>query len=345
MMINEPKQPRRLSFATLALLVLTLAGVGAVGYMAIEGWDFLDSIYMVVITLATVGFREVHPLSPAGMVFTMLLIIFGLFVLYYVVRLLGEYVLENKLEEALNNRKMERTLKQLSGHYIICGFGRVGRQVAYELMQEGGGLVIIEKNPALAEEAKVLGYPVIVGDSTEEDILKHAGILNAKTLVVALGSDSDSVLTIVTAKSLNNDLFIVARANGQHAASKLVKIGANRVVSPHQIGGFRMANFAVNPATADFLDDVQDLSNREIQISDVLVGNSSPVAGYSIAARLNNRNIGVTVLAIHKPDGNAIINPVGDTLIEAGDRLILLGTKDKLTPVIDMIGARERSRE
>lgn len=322
------------------LLVGTLVGIGVVGYMVIEGWNFLDALYMVVITLATVGFKEVHDLSPAGIIFTILLIIFGLLILYQVVRVVGEYMLENKLEEVLSLRHMEKNLKQLSGHHIICGFGRVGRQVAEELTLEGAPIVIIEKRPELAEEAKALGYLTIVGDSTEEPTLEHAGIANAKALVVALGRDSEAVLTIITAKSLNNDVFVVARANGDSAPSKLMKVGANRVVSPHQIGAFRMANFAINPTTADFLDDIQDLSNREIQISDVLVGNMSPVAGHPISAKLSNRNIGVTVLAIHKPDGNAIINPVGDTLIEAGDRLILLGTKDKLVPAMELIGSR-----
>lgn len=318
------------SIGGLILLALTVAGVGVLGYMAIEGWNFLDSLYMVVITLATVGFREIHPLSHAGVIFTILLIIFGLLVFYQIVRMLGEYMLENKLEEVLNNRTMERNLSRISGHHIVCGYGRVGHQIVEELIGEGAEVVIIEKNPVLAEEARMAGLLVIQGDCSEEEILKHAGILSAKSLVVALGSDSETVLTIVTAKSLNNDLFVVARANGEKTASKLLKIGANRVVSPHQIGGFRMASFAINPAAADFLDDVQDLSNREIQISDVVVPRDSQVAGHPISAKLSNRNIGVTVLAIHKPDGNAIINPVGDTLIGAGDRLILLGTKEKI---------------
>lgn len=337
---NPPKADHRPSLGTLMLLVGTLAGIGVVGYMVIEGWNFLDALYMVVITLATVGFKEVHALSPAGVIFTILLIIFGIVILYQVVRVVGEYMLENKLEEALNQKHMEKNLKQLAGHHIVCGFGRVGKQVADELALEGAAFVVIEKRPELAEEAKALGYLTIIGDSTEETTLEHAGIANAKALVVALGRDSEAVLTIITAKSLNNDVFVVARANGDSAPSKLMKVGANRVVSPHQIGAFRMANFAINPTTADFLDDIQDLSNREIQISDVLVGNMSPVAGHPISVKLSNRNIGVTVLAIHKPDGNAIINPVGDTLIEAGDRLILLGTKDKLVPAMELIGSR-----
>lgn len=334
------KQETKINFFTLTLLIVTLCGIGTVGYMVIEGWNFLDALYMVVITLATVGFKEVHALSPAGTIFTILLIVFGIFVLYQVLRVIGEYMLENKLEDILTNRSMERTLKTISGHYIICGYGRVGKQITQELMHETDSrFVVVERRPELIEEAKANGLLVINGDSTEEETLKRANIGSAKAFIVALGNDSDTVLTIVTAKSLNNDLFIVARANGDNTANKLLRIGANRVVSPHQIGGFRMANFAINPTTADFLDDIQDLSNKEIQISDVLVSNQSPVAGFAISEKLSNRNIGITILAIHRPGGDAIINPVGDAMVEAGDRLILLGTKDKVANAMSLITA------
>ncbi|RLC37312.1 potassium channel protein [candidate division Kazan bacterium] len=328
---------RKVNLAGLAVLILVMVSVGTLGFMLIEGWNFLDAFYMVVITLATVGFREVHELSPSGTIFTILLIVFGLVTLYYVLRLLGEYVIEDKLEENLESRKLEKTLKNLSDHYIIAGFGRVGRQIALELAKEGVSFVVIEKNLESFERCKRAGYLCLMGDSTEEETLKRAGTMDAKTIIVALGRDSDAVLTIITAKSLNNDIFIVARANQGSSPAKLSKIGANRVVLPHQIGAFRMANFALNPTVADFLDDVQDLANSEVEIDDVIVAESSVVAGHSIADRLSNRTYGATVLAIHKPDGNAIINPVGDAIIEAGDRLILLGTKSKLARVVQIL--------
>ncbi len=337
------EKDKRVSFWGLLLLATTLVAVGTLGYMFIEGWNALDSIYMVVITLATVGFREVHALSPAGTVFTIFLIIFGLITLYYVIRTLGEYMLENKLEENLNLKRMERTLKQLTGHYIVCGFGRVGRQVVRELTKDVIQFVIIEKDIEAFERCKEEGHLCILGDASDERILKQAGVMNAKGLIVCLGKDSDTVMAIVTAKSLNHNLFVVARANQQNTASKLLQVGANRVVSPHEIGAFRMVNFALNPEVADFLDDVQDLSNKEIEIDDVIVANTSPVAGHSIAERLSNRNYGVSVLAIHKPDGNAIINPTGDAVIGGGDRLILLGTRDKLANVLKMLGGKPRS--
>lgn len=339
------EQEKRVGFGGLLLLVITLVVVGTLGYMFIEGWSLLDSVYMVVITLATVGFKEVHTLSPAGMVFTILLIIFGLITLYYVIRTLGEYVLENKLEESLKSKRMERTLKHLAGHYVVCGFGRVGRQVARELTKDKdvGQFVVIEKNPDSLERCKEEGYLCVSGDATDEHTLRQAELVGAKGLIVCLGQDSDTIMTIVTAKSLNHNLFVVARANQQSAASKLLQVGANRVVSPHEIGAFRMVNFALNPEVADFLDDVQDLSNKEVEIDDVIVANTSSVAGNTIASKLSNRTYGVSVLAIHKPDGNAIINPTGDAVINGGDRLILLGTKDKLATVLKLLGARSRS--
>ncbi len=345
-MYMEEKE-KRVGLWGILFLVATLAIIGTLGYMFIEGWSLLDSVYMMVITLATVGYREVHELSPAGMIFTILLIIFGLITLYYVIRTLGEYVLENKLEENLKSKRMEHTLKHLTGHYIVCGFGRVGKQVARELTKEEGPgssqFVIIEKSPEGIERCKAEGYLCILGDATEERVLRQAEIANAKGLIVCLGQDSDAIMAIVTAKSLNHNLFVVARANQQSSASKLLQVGANRVVSPHEIGAFRMVNFALNPEVADFLDDVQDLSNKEVEIDDVIVANTSSVAGHTIGSKLSNRTYGVSVLAIHKPDGNAIINPTGDAVINGGDRLILLGTKDKLTAVLKLLGAKPRS--
>ena len=329
--------------AGLILLVLMLVTVGTLGYMMIEGWDFLTSLYSVVTILSTVGFTRLQSLTPAGTIFTIVLIVFGLITIYYIVRVLGEYILENKLEETLKYKKMEKILRNLSGHHIVCGFGRVGQQVVQEFIHDKADFVVIESNPKLIEACDRVGYACISGDATDEETLKKAGIANAKGLIVCLGTDSDTVMTVVTARSMNKDLFIVARANGETTASKLLKIGANRVVSPHHIGGFRMASFALNPTVADFIDDIQDLSNTEVRIDDIIVSANSPVSGHTIADRLSNRTYGVTVLAIHKQDGEAIINPTGDVLIEAGDRLILLGTKDKLDSMLKLLGTHTRN--
>lgn len=335
--MENPKP--KISLVPLTFLIVSLLMIGTLGYMWIEGWGFLEALYMVIITVATVGFREVHPLSPAGMVFTMVLIVFGILTISYIVRLFSEYILELKLEERFNNR-MTNSIKHLQDHQVICGYGRVGQEVARELSAEEVPFVVIEKDPTLVVSCTADGYLCVEGDASDEEILQAAGILHAKGFISCLGDDSATVLAIITAKGLNTDLFIVARANNDINANKLMKIGANRVVSPHQIGGFRMAGFALNPTVADFLDDVQDLSNQEVQINDIIISNNSPMAGHTIADKLSNRTYGVTVLAIHKPNGEAIINPIGDTHMEAGDRLILLGTRERLSDVLKLLGTK-----
>ncbi len=340
--MKDEKTKKKANLLGPLILVFVLATIGTVGYMIIEGWNLLDAFYMVVITLATVGFKEVHNLSPAGIVFTILLIIFGITTLYYIIKVVGEYILENKLEEALKYKKMEKTLRNLSGHYIICGFGRVGQQVVRELTQEHASFVIIERDSTVGEVCERMNYPHLIGDATDEKTLKNAGILDAKGMIICLGEDSDAVMTVVTARTMNKDLFIVARANAESTANKLLKIGANRVVSPHHIGGFRMASFALSPTVADFIDDIQDLSNHEVRVDEVIIPAHSPVAGHTIAEKLSNRNYGTTVLAIHRQDGEVIINPTGDVPVNAGDRLILLGTQEKLEAVISLLGANTR---
>lgn len=337
---RQPEEKNQINPWGLLLMIFTLVAIGTMGYMFIQGWNFLDSLYMVVITLATVGFKEVHTLSPAGIIFTILLIVFGVVTLYYVLRMLSEYVLESKLEERFKTNRMEKIIKNMSGHIIVCGYGRVGAQVVSELDKEDTPFVIIEQDETLAEKCENTGHMCLRGDATSEDVLKQAGAMNAKGIVICLGRDSDTVMTIITAKAMNNNIFVVARANQSSVASKLSQIGADRVVSPHQIGGFRMASFALNPEVADFIDNIQDLGNSEIQINDIMVSADSPIAGHTIAQKLSNKVYGATVLAINKPDGKAIINPIGDTLVEAGDRLILIGTKEKLAEVLKLLGTK-----
>ncbi|OGB74073.1 hypothetical protein A2V68_02485 [candidate division Kazan bacterium RBG_13_50_9] len=320
-------------FWALGFLVLGLLLVGTAGYMVIEGWGLLDAVYMVVITLATVGYREVHPLSPAGMIFTILLIVFGIVTLYYVVRVFGEYILASRFDEDFKNRQMHNKIQNLKDHHIVCGFGRVGEKVVEELIKEGAPFVIIESDPDLAAECQAKGWLCLAGDATNENTLLEAGLMNAQGLIATLGRDSDNVLTVITAKTLNSGLFIVARANTDGAIAKLLRVGANRAVSPYQIGAFRMATFALRPGVADFVDNVLDLGKSEVQIADVTVGSNSPLVGGPVDRYLSNRKSGVSVLVVNRSDGHAIINPAGDTDIQPGDRLILMGNRNNLSEV------------
>jgi len=315
----------------LAFLVVGLLVTGTLGYMIIERWSFLESLYMVVITLATVGYREIYPLSPIGMVFTMFLIVFGIVTLYYVVRAFSEHILEGRFDANYKAKKMRNEIQNLKNHYIVCGFGRVGEKVATELSKDGVSFVIVDSDPAAINSCNDRGYLCLIGDATSEETLLAAGLMNAKGIITALGKDSDNMLAVITSRTLRSDLFIIARANGDSAADKLIRVGANRAVSPYQISAFRMATFALRPNIADFVDNILDLEKSEIQISDMTVGSRSVLAGQPLERYLANRKSGISVLLIHRGDGHVIINPLGNTEIEAGDRLIVMGTRQNLS--------------
>lgn len=335
--MEKPRQINRQHFVTLLLMVAGLVVIGVSGYMIIEGWSLLDAIYMVVITLATVGYKEVHAMSPAGTIFTILLIVFGVVTLYYVVRVMGEYLLANRLDEKHKIKQIKVQIQNLMNHYIVCGYGRVGMKIANELVKENVPLVIVESDPAIVEQCRAKGMLCVVGDATAEATLLEAGLMNAKGLIAALGRDSDNILTVITARTLNSNVFIVSKANHDEAVDKLLRVGANRAVSPYQISAFRMATFAMHPGVADFVDNVFDLKNSEIQITDMTVGSASQLVGHPIETYLANRKSGVSVLVINRQDGHAIINPLGDAVIQVGDRLILMGIRANLETVEKLI--------
>jgi len=337
--MNDEKDITKTHFMTLLGLVLSLLIIGSGGYMIIEKWSLLDSIYMVVITLATVGYKEVHALSPAGTIFTILLIVFGVFTLYYVIRVFGEYVLASRFDEEFKNRQMNTKIQNLKGHYIVCGLGRVGEKVVEELAKENVEFVLIEADSKVAEDYRSKGYFCLVGDATDEEILLQAGIMNAKGLISALGRDSDNILVVITAKTLNSNLFIVSRANTDTTVSKLLRVGANRAISPYQISAFRMATFALHPGVADFVDNILDLENSEVEISDMTVSSNSILIGQPLEKYLANRKSGVSVLIINRADGRSIINPLANTEIKSGDRLILMGTRNNLMEVDKLINS------
>jgi len=326
--MKKPEDINKIHFGTLIILVVGVLVIGSAGYMIIEGWGVLDALYMVVITLATVGYKEVHTLSPAGTIFTMLLIVFGVFTLYYVIRVFSEYILASKFDEDFKNKQMNSKIQSLKDHYIVCGLGRVGEKVVDELSKENVDFVIIEADPDTVEACREKGYLSLAGDATDEEVLLQAGVMNAKGLISALGRDSDNILTVITARTLNSNLFIVARANTDTAVSKLLRVGANRAISPYQISAFRMATFVMHPGVADFVDNMLDLKNTEVEISDMTVGSNSSLVGQPIEKYLANRKSGVSVLVINRADGKSIISPLNNTEVKSGDRLILMGTRN-----------------
>ncbi len=315
----------------IVLLLISIITFGVAGLMIIEGWTFIDALYMTIITMSTVGYREVHPLSTAGTVFVITLIIMGVGSFLYIITSTAEYVVAGHLFGALGRRKMKKEIDSLKNHYIICGFGRVGQQVAAELKREGVPFVIIDSNPGSVERCAAEGYLYIQGDASNDEVLKEAGIERIKGLVTATDSDADNVYITLSAKNLRNDIFVVARANIESSEQKLLKAGADRVISPYSIGGRRLASLLLRPTVVEFLDVVMHSTEIELIMEEVVVHKNSPFVGATMADARNRCMTGANILAIKKKGENRMIaNPSPEVVIESGDRLVVFGTREQL---------------
>lgn len=317
-------------FRLMLLVLVVIFGIGTVGYMLIEDWQFLDALYMTAITLATVGFREVHALSPQGRIFTVLLIIFGVGGVAYTIGTLAQLLVEGELREFLGRRKMEKQLRKIKDHYIVCGYGRVGRQVCKEFRQRGVPFVVVEKDPALAEEFTCEGVIYLLGDSTEDHTLIEAGIEQAKGLVLTIASEADNVFVALTARQLNPNLFITARADSPSAERKIYRAGANKVVSPYIIGGNRMAIATLQPYVGDFLRLGELDKDTGFTIEEIQVDPGSPIAGKTLKDSALREETGFNLIGIKKASQKVVFNPPPDTMIHPGDILIIFGESRKL---------------
>jgi len=316
------------------LLVIVLV-VGTVGYL-ILGFGMVDALYQTVTTVATVGFREVQPLSTAGKFFTMVLILFGVGATLYAFSVLIETLLEGRLLDLLGRRRMEKTISNLADHVIICGWGRVGRSIAAEVAETGRPFVVIDHDEdRLADTTQ----PTVFGDATEDDVLVAAGIERASALVAAVDADAANSFITLSARALRPDLFIVTRARSLDSEEKLRRAGADRVVNPQNIGGARMAAFVLRPHVAEFLDVVMHERNLEFRLEELPIVARSPIAGETLRdAHLRDRT-GALVLALRDPSGTFLTNPSPDTRIEAGHVLIAIGTGEELKALGDLVNA------
>jgi voltage-gated potassium channel len=324
---------RRKVFAAATVALAGITAVGVAGYMAISGMGFSDALYMTVITLTTVGYREVVPLDTAGQYFTMALLIGGLGIVFYSAALLARELLEGELQRVFGRRRMQRQIAQLRDHIIVCGFGRMGRIVCKELAAKPAQFVIVDRDPEAVRHAEGEEYPCLEGDATEDDVLTAAGIGHAKGLVAALSNDADNVYAVLTARELNPHLVIVARAEDDRSERKLLHAGATRVVSPYVIGGHRMAHALLRPAVLDVLDLATHHRSMELQIEEVTVAAGSFCAGATVAVSGIRDGLGLIVIAIKKPSGEMLFNPTSDTRIEADDRLVLMGSTANLREI------------
>jgi voltage-gated potassium channel len=305
-----------------------IVAIGVIGYMVIEEWSFLDAIYMTITTITTVGFKEVHPLSDAGRIFSIFIIIGGVGGALYILTNIVGYIMEGQFGITMGRRRMKTKIARLKDHFILCGYGRVGQEIAQAFSEEGAPFIIIANNEQHIAKAEKEGYLYIFGDATSDEVLKEAGIEQAHGLVAAVGSDTDNTFITLSARELRPDLFIEARSTGPESEGKLRRAGADRIISPHAIGGRRMAMLALRPAVVDFIDTVTYGRGRELQLENVDVASGSPLIGRTMEqARSQN---GITVLAMRKKSGKLVANPPGEETIEDGDRLIVIGTKQRL---------------
>jgi voltage-gated potassium channel len=311
----------------IGVLVLIIA-IGVIGYRFIEGWPFIDAIYMTVITITTVGFAEVHPLSAAGKIFSIFIIIGGVGGALYTLTATVQYILEGQFGITMWRRRMKTKIAKLKEHFILCGYGRVGQEIARTFSEERASFIIIENNEERVAQAERGGYLYLNADATSDEVLKEAGIERARGLVAALGSDADNTFITLSAREMQPDLFIESRCSSIEAESKLRRAGADRIISPHAIGGRRMALLALRPAVVDFIDTVAYGPGRKLQLENADVASGSPLIGQTMGQV--RKQVGITVLAMRKKSGKLLANPPGKETIEDGDRLIVIGTKERL---------------
>ena len=307
---------------------MLITAFGTIGYMVVEGWNFLDSLYMTIITISTTGYREVHELSSRGMIFTIVLTVVGVGTALIAFTTGARFILEGELRQIFGRKKLEKRIKELKDHYIICGYGRMGRIIARELREEGVQFVVVEKDPAALEEKE--DALVILGDATRDHTLNEAGIEKACGMISVLPNDAENLFAVLSARGLNPNILIVARAVEEGSEQKLLRAGASKVVSPYLIGGLRMAHTVLKPTVVDFIEFTTKSGNIGLQMQEVAVQEGSRLIGMSLEVCSVGDDMGVIIVAIKQATGETRFNPTHQSVIRAGDILIVLGEISKL---------------
>jgi voltage-gated potassium channel len=313
----------------IALLVVVFGG-GTLGYIVIERWSAWDAFYMTVITVTTVGYREVHDLSLGGQAFTVVLLFGGVGSVLYTLTLLATIVVEGGVEAWMRRRREARMLATIDNHFIVCGYGRIGSIVAGQFRRQGVPLIVVERDPGRCQEAIRDGFLTLEADASREDILRQAGIDKARGLVAVVGTDAENVYAVLSARVLRPDLFIIGRAETEDSSRKLHRAGADRVISPYRIGAIQIAQTAIRPAVVDFIELATSSDNLELALEEIAIAGQSAFAGRSILAAGLRQRFGVIVVGIQRPDRKMDFNPEPDTTMRAGDTLVVLGHPDSL---------------
>jgi voltage-gated potassium channel len=314
---------------SVVLLIGVIAG-GTVGYTLIEGWDLWDSLYMTVISVTTVGYKEVHPLTRGGELFTMIVLTVGVATVLYTFSFFMARLVEGDLQARWTLRRRERMLDELDKHFIICGFGRIGHIIAREFARQSVPFVIIERDAERMQEAIELGYLAVEADASTEAVLQRVRIERARGLIAAVSTDAENVYAVLTARLLHPTLFIIGRAETDDAKAKLVRAGADRVLSPYQIGGLQLAQTALRPAVVDFVQLATSSDNLDLNMEQVRIARGATLAGRTIIEANLRQRFGVVVIGIQRADGRMEFNPAPDVAMEADDYLVVLGRSENL---------------
>jgi voltage-gated potassium channel len=314
-------------------LIFIIIMVGSVGYMIIEGWTFFDSFYMTIITISTTGFKELRPLSTPGMMLTVTLIITGVLTIAYTGGRGVQVLVESQI---LRRRRMSKRLATVSNHYIICGFGRMGKQIAEHLHESLLNFVVIENGPNNLAKLNELGFLFVDADATDDDALLKAGVERAKGLVAVLSTDAENVFTTLSSREMNRNLFIVARAIDEGTEGKLLKAGADRVVKPYELGGNRMVQLLLRPGVTDFIEGVARKKEVDISLEQIIVCEGSKLVGLTLAESTIRSELNIIIIAIDKSEGKFVYNPQSSSKIEIGDKLIAIGQIENLNKLTSL---------
>ncbi len=319
----------RLRIAIAALIAVF--ALGTVGFMVVEHWSLLDAMFMTMITLSTIGYGEVRPLDTPGRIFDMGLIIIGVATGGYAISVLAETFIEQQFFRRLvRERRMTREIEHLHDHFIVCGYGRVGLNVARELAGAGKRFVVIEQDNALVEECQAAGYDVVHGDATQDTVLIKAGVERARAVVTALSSDAANLYITLSCRSLRANLFIVARASEESVEPKFVRAGANRVLCPYSLTGRRLAEMVIDPQITDVIEVIGRHRHLELFLEEVTIHPDGGLVGREIGDATIRVETGAAIVAIKREDDRMLANPAPSTRITAGDTLVAIGTRDQL---------------
>jgi voltage-gated potassium channel len=311
------------------LLFVTIA-FGTSGYVFVEGMTPFEAFYMTVITISTVGFSEIKPLSDIGRGITIVIIGMGISLLTYTLGQVARIFVEGELRKVLGRRKLEKQISELKDHYIICGYGRIGTIIVKELRAANIPLVVIDQDPVSIEALESEGILCLNMDATSDEALQTAGLATARGLVTAVSSDADNVFIALSAKGMRPDIFILARASDVKNESKLLRAGASRVVCPYQMGGRRMAEILHKPTVVDFLDQTMMHTELGLQMEEAVVAEGSPITGKTLVSSNLRQDFGVIIVAIKRITGEMVFNPGPGETFNAGDVIVAIGKKAEL---------------